>query len=479
MAAPPTSFEQKLIAAVERYEMLASGDRVLIALSGGQDSLALLHCLHALAPDLGVELAAGHLHHGMRGAEADADEECLRELCESLPVPFFSDRVCVPDLARERGISVEEAGRAARYEFLRGVAAREGFTKLALGHTATDRAETVLMNILRGSGLEGLRGIPPVNGEIIRPLILLTREETGAYCNQHGLEPRLDRTNLDTDAYLRNRLRLKLVPQIQEEYAPGVMPALLRLAEAVEQELQWTQPQVQDAFDGARSGTECGLGLKLEALQELPEGLLARVLRRGIHDLAGSLAGFTSAHVAALVGLVRDGETGNCVDLPFEIRAERGYNLLTLTASRPVAEEPDDWEIVLIPPGVVHLPVGGMLSGRFSPLPANPQAAGPCEAYLDADIVGEALVVRNWRKGERICPLGMKGSKKLQDVFVDAKVARRERVRTPVVLTSTGEILWVAGVCVSRVAALTPETARCIHLSWARARSPIDDPDTH
>lgn len=466
MTDPQQAIHEKLLIAVDRHAMLAPGDRVLVALSGGQDSLALLHALHALRDRLDITLHAGHLHHGMRGEAADADLKFLEELCAGLGVPLWSRRVSVGELAGERGISLEEAGRDARHEFLRDAATAHRCARIALGHTATDRAETVLMNILRGAGLDGLRGIRPVRDELIRPLISVTREETAAYCEAVGLEPRLDSTNLDTDAYLRNRIRLKLLPLIRAEYAGGVDGALLRLADAADQELAWTEAAVTKAFATATEESAAPTVLRLDALLALPEGLLRRVLRSAVRQVAGTLRGLTMRHVADLAELVRAGRVGAQVHLPFEVYAERGYNDVSLVRGRPAERQAVAWCVSLPVPGAVGLPHGGTLTATLRPRPADPRLLPNHEAVLDVAASGDALVVRGWRPGDRIRPLGMTGARKLQDVFGDAKVPRRERATVPVVVNSAGVVLWIAGLRLSRLAAVAPNARRCVHLVW-------------
>ena len=468
MAEVPGNFDDRVLGAVLGHAMIAPGDRVLVAVSGGQDSLALLHCLHGLRGALGITLFAAHLHHGMRGEEADADVAFVEDFCAGLVVPLSVERMSVPGLARERGISIEEAGREARREFLGEVAQREGCRRIAVGHTATDRAETVLMNILRGAGLDGLRGIRPVSGSVIRPLILLTRDATAAYCAAHGLEPRLDRTNLDADAYLRSRVRLRLLPLIAEQYAPGVEGALVRLAEAAEAELAWTEELVDEAFASSREAVDEGIALRLERLARMPEGLRRRVLRRALHELRGDLRGFAMCHVEALVDLVHGGETGAECRLPFEVCGQREYNRLVLLARRPSGGEAEDWQVSLPVPGSVSLPHGGRMTATLQPPPADFAAVTSDEAFLAAEAAGDGLVVRAWRDGDRIAPLGMDGSRKLQDLFVDARVPRRERRRIPVVLNGRGQVLWVGGQCVSREGAVEGGDCVCVHLTWER-----------
>ena len=458
--------ETKLIAAVERHGMLSPGDRVLLALSGGQDSLALLHGLRRLAPELGISLEAAHLHHGIRGDEADEDQRFLEALCEEWSVPLAVARADVPAVAERDGISLEQAGRAERYAFLRRVAAERDCTRIAVAHTATDRAETVLLHILRGSGLDGLRGIPAVNGEIIRPLIEVTREETARYCSEHGLQPRHDRTNEDTEAHLRNRVRLELLPLLARDYTPGIEDCLLRLAKVVEAELDWTREAEDAAYSGLAEENQGGVGLRLEPLGEMPEGLARRMVRRAMAQVAGSLEGFTLRHVDAVLGLATHGRTGSRIELPGGYRAERGYDRLLLVRQCAMGEEPGPWEVALPIPGAIALPSGGKVCAENAPVPGDPRTCGPCEAYLDAAAIGPRLSVRSRRPGDRIAPVGMTGSRKLQDVMVDRKIPRQERDRVPVVLNSRGEIVWVGGCGVSRAGAIRPGSGAAVHLQW-------------
>lgn len=461
MPDPNERFLAQINAAVERYAMLSPGDRVLVALSGGQDSMALLHCLHGMD----IPLGAAHLHHGMRAEVADADVAFLRAWCAETGVPLCVEEVSVPELAATAGVSLEQAGREARYRLLNRVAEEEGFTRIALGHTATDRAETVLMNVLRGSGLEGLRGIPPVNGRIIRPLILVTRQQTEEYCLAHGLAPRLDCTNLDTEFSLRNRIRLCLLPLVEAEYAAGASEALARLAEIAEQELQWTEPWEAESFARVVRADEEGLGLNLVALRGLPPGLQRRVVRRALVSVAGSAEGLCMGHVEDVLRLALVGRTGARVSLPFEMAAERGYNEVWVSRGDPPCEEPAAWQVALPIPGVAELPGGGRVVCECVPRPKDLRDGVPGVVHVSTR-VGEALMVRNRRPGDRVHPLGMAGTRKVKDLLIDRKAPRQERERIPVVLDCGGRIVWVAGVCLSQEAALRPEESECIRLEW-------------
>lgn len=457
---------KKLLATVARYDMVAPGDRVLVAVSGGQDSVALLHALWSLKDTLGVELQAAHLHHGIRGTEADEDLEMVQELCGVLGVELTVGRVSVPELAERNRVSLERAGREARREFLASVARAHSCERIALGHTATDRAETVLMNILRGSGLRGLRGIAPVAGKVIRPLIDVTREETAAYCRSQGLVPRVDGTNLDPAYCLRNRVRLELFPLLEREYSGGVVRSLLRLAEIAEGELQWTEPMVQEALRAALRHQEVGLALDLGKLAELPAGLLRRVLLAAAQVACGEGPGEVDAeHVEALEALVRRGRTGARLAFPGGLWAERGYGEVTLAYRGPEAREGAAWEVSLPVPGCAELPVGGWMEATVVSRVPSVKSHGAAEALLGEYAVGKRLTVRAWRAGDRLALPGGK-SRKLQDLFVDAKVPRSERRRVPVVVGEKGQVLWVAGLRVSAAAQGPRGAPRCVRVVW-------------
>ncbi len=219
----------RVLEAIERYRLLDGAGSVLVGVSGGQDSVALLHTLRQLRPELG--LAALHMHHGMRGERADRDAACVEGLCATLGVECVVRLRDLPLEMAESGLNAEQVGRLARYEEYEKVARAHGFDRIATGHTGTDRAETLLLNLFRGAGLRGLSSIPPRRGSIVRPLILATRDETAEYCRRHNLPTCTDESNLDPDYARRNLIRLRLMPIIAEHF-PGAERALMRACEA-------------------------------------------------------------------------------------------------------------------------------------------------------------------------------------------------------------------------------------------------------
>ncbi|MCX7597523.1 MAG: tRNA lysidine(34) synthetase TilS [Armatimonadetes bacterium] len=441
------NFLKRVRVAMHRHRMARPGDRILVAVSGGADSVAMLDALVRLAPEEGFSAAVAHFNHGLRGGEADADEAFVASLAHSYGLEFYAGRGDVAAVARAEGRGLEAAARRLRHGFLRATAAEHGCAAIALGHTASDRVETVLLHLLRGTGLAGLQGMRPVRRPFIRPLITIWRPQVEEYCRTAGLRWRTDDTNRDTRRFLRNRIRHELLPMLEREYGPGVCRAILRCAEAVEMELSWTEPLVREALAEAAERYDRGIRLSLERLKGLPEGLLMRILRAAALAAFGGACDWRWEHFAALASAIRVGLTGHRVMLPGGLEARVAYEWLDLTTAQP---EPSALpERPLLVPGEVEIPEAGVrLSGRLCSRHEAP-VPGPQVAVLDAALA-EGLVVRGWRPGDAFVPLGMTGRKKLQDFFVDAKVPRAVRKLTPLVVHPQAGVIWVAGMRIAQ-----------------------------
>ena len=456
----------RLEQAERRYGLLAGAGSVLVACSGGPDSVALLHLLWTLREDLGLRLGVAHFNHLLR-PEAEADRDYVAGLAESLGLPQVSGKTNVTVLARERKLSLEAAAREARYSFLQATAAQGGWERVALGHTASDRAETVLMNLLRGSGVYGLRGIPARRGPYVRPLLLAWRQETEAYCAEAGLDPRRDATNLNPALGLRNRVRLELLPLLREQYSPRVDEALARLAEAVDAELEWTEPQVEQAVAQAvREGPE-GVVVNLAAARELPPGLRYRLWRRVWEQASGTAEEFSSEALAALEDLLRRPRVGRQAHLGGDLRTRMGYNELLVAAGESDSPGPPPTEVELVVGGEVELPGLGR-AVRLEELPSPPPELGQArerQIVVDAARAALPLCVRPWRAGDRLLPLGAEGHRKVQDLFTDLKVPADQRRRVPLVVAGDGRIVWVVGCAMSDEVKVTPATRTCLRLT--------------
>ena len=472
------ALERRVLRYVRDRAVLRPGERVLAAVSGGPDSTALLLILSRLAPRLGLTLTAAHFDHGLRGAAAARRERAnVEALCSRVGVPLEVGAGDTRTHARADHLSSEEAARELRYAFLASAAAATGCSAVATGHTADDQVETVLLHIVRGSGLAGLagmapRGTWPLAGsdalEAARPLLCLRGEETVRYCSEEGLEPVADPSNL-SPAFLRNRVRLELLPLLRE-FNPRIDSALLRLAEAARADLSVLEAMAAESLS---PGGGPAVVLSQERLAGLPEGLRRHALRLAVRRLLGDLRDLHQEHVEALLVGLQAG-AGHHLDLPRGLRFDVGYGkgTLSLEPVEPARPGALPAEAPLAAPGVTSwgpwLVEAEMLESTAGTPPAD-----PWEAWLDADITGGDLLLRSRRPGDRFRPLGLAGEKKLQDFFVDARVPRSERDAVPLVCGEPG-IVWVVGHRIDERARVKGSTRRVLRLSFRRRNALTD-----
>lgn len=475
MAENPNLTVERFRLALADFSMLPAAGRLLVCVSGGQDSVALLHLLSTLPPGSHEGLTVAHFNHRMRKA-ADADEAFVAELARRLGCGFTRGEGDVYGCARAQGANVEVVGHELRYAFFADAAREHGCAAIALGHTGSDLAESVLMNIFRGAGVDGLASIAPRNEPYIRPLVYITRAETEAYCRARGLAYRSDETNLDADT-TRNRVRQCLMPALEADYGPGVEAALLRAALAARAEVEWTAPLVAEAvrrclLEGSSAGP--GITLDVTGLAKLPRGLLVRVLRHACEEAGLPIRQVGWEHCRLMANIIREECGSAAVPLPGGFEARRSYGRLSIGPADPVARG-EPFAIELRVPGETELPDGRRLEvtehiGR----PGEWPEAGAMEAVLDAAAVGLCLRVRSLRAGDRLAPLGMRGSRKISDILVDEKVPVAQRAGLICITDCQDDILWLPGLRMSRSAAITQATT-----SYYRLRLIQDGRETY
>lgn len=474
--------EEKVLRAVTEGRMWAPGETVVVAVSGGADSLCLLHALHVLRPHHGGRLHVAHLDHRFRGEESAAEARRVAELADSLGLPATVEAVDVPALMERERLSAEEAGRRARYRFLCGLAAFLGASAIALGHTSDDQVETVLMHFLRGSGPTGLRGMRPVSPpapwmtegislstplRLVRPLLGLSRGETESYCAACGLQPTRDRWNEEL-RFLRVRLRRQVIPLL-EELNPRFREAALRLAQLAAWEEEDLQALLEERWPALAREEGRAVRFSLAGWRTLPRTFRLLALRRAVEQVRGHLENLGwEALVAA--GRLDESGVGATVALVEDVVARRGYE--EIAVGRPEdLEETSPWpdlgrgEIPVVVPGRTELPEGHILVAEEGRPEETLRTAGPWEVWVDAEACGRRLWLRHRRPGDRFHPLGLGGEKKLQDFFVDEKVPRALRGQVPLLVSPRG-IVWVVGYRLDERFRLRPETRRALHLRW-------------
>ena len=444
-----------------------SGARLVAAVSGGPDSLALLHALHCMAGSHALSLHAAHVDHGVRPSSGQ-DAGFVRERAEALGLPCTVVAVDVP--RRRDGSFSEAAAREARYRALARVAEVEDAAAIATGHTLDDQAETALLRAVRGSGLTGLRamralGDAPVEGataRVFRPLLGVRRSETLAYCRALGLSPLEDETNSDA-RIPRNLLRLEVIPLL-ERLNPRVPEALARLAATAGGAQDFLDAALDAEWPSLAVAAGDAVALDRERLRTLHPALRALAVRRA-HIEAGGSATLDAAHIEAALRLA-EGPAGREAALPGRFRAEARHDALVFRAPGTPTPAPLEGEHVLRVPGVT-MAGGWRVETTLVPRPDSFDAP-PLTAHLDADALGGRLRLRGRRPGDRFQPLGMaQGSRKLQDYLVDAHVPRRERDALPL-LVSPGGVAWVVGHAVAHWARVRPDTGRVLQVDVSR-----------
>lgn len=481
---------------IKRYHMLSKGDGVVVGVSGGPDSLCLLHLLLRLCDDYALHLHVAHLNHSLRGEEADADAAFVAELATKWGLSVTVEKRDVAALAKERKLAIEEAARQARYAFLASVAQQVGARKIAVGHNADDQVETVCMHWLRGSGLAGLRGMQPVSrlremrlkGEeiptteendllLIRPLLEIPRSEIEAYCAAYGLQPRFDRSNLDR-TYYRNRLRHELLPFL-ETFNPRIREVIRRSAAIISADYAYLRQQADKAWaEVVLAENERAITFDLAKWRALPLSLQRSVLRKAIHRLRKSLRNINWIHVENALTVLQSGTTGMAATLPSNLEARLGYDRFTVadnTYEEPLPDLPWLHKVTLDLniPGRTPLPdsdwcLMAEILDCHELSEQTLQQAQPWQAYLDYDVTGEELYLRPRRTGDRFWPQGL-GDKPttVHNFMVNAKIPRAWRDRVPL-LVSPHQVLWVAGWRIDERAKVTERTKRVLSLAFRK-----------
>ena len=493
--------EQRVLHFIREHHLVSSQSCLLVAVSGGPDSVCLLHILVKLKEELGIRLHVAHLNHQLRGAESKADARYVSNLARRLGIPTTIEQRDVKAHQKDKHLSLEEAAREVRYAFLAQVAEAIGASQTAAGHTMDDHIETILMHLVRGTGTRGLRGLQPHTEwqssggslTIIRPLLPVSREETAGYCHHHQLRPRIDASNLSLSP-LRNRIRHQLLPLLKS-YNPQVTEALLRTASIAGDDLAFMDKEGSQLWAEIAQRQENTIILDKKRLLELPSALKRHLLRMSIERLLGNVKDIEMRHIEEIMDALTK-PAGKKLSLPGGLIFSVEYNSY-LIGQDPSALSPfptlggelplklpgktllPGWNIeaTIIEPSILKGKSEGALapSETTTPLPLikgkGIKGIGLTDndftAYFDRDKTGDKLVVRSRQRGDRFQPLGMSQPKKLNEFMIDAKIPQAWRGRTPVVC-SPQHILWVVGWRIDERAKITEDTKRVLRLEFER-----------
>lgn len=447
---------EKVRKTIAQFHMFPWGAKLIVGLSGGADSVALLHLLHSWQKEENWQITAVHIHHGLRGREADEDARFAEDFCASLGIPCVVKRYDVAKEAKLRRLGEEETGRILRYAAFREAAGEEG--RIAVAHHRKDQAETVLMRLCRGTGLTGLTGMSPVRGDICRPLLFCDREEIEQYCRENRLPWREDATN-QQEKYTRNKLRLRILPLL-EEINPKAVAHIAETASLLAEEEDFLEQQAEAYFaQGKLPSAPEEIHLSREKLHALHPAMRRRVLRKAMANFLQT--DVSQAQIAALEDLLQK-ESGKSRDFPQGIRAENRYEALVLFRKREQQAEgfccelPVDEEVLIPEAGIA-------VCASFHEKKVE-ISAETCTNVFDYDKIKYTLFCRTRKAGDFI-PL-QNGRKKIKDLFIDEKIPRDRRGFYPLI-TMGEEVLWVPGLRASAAAGVDEQTVRRI---WIRIR---------
>lgn len=436
-----------------RYEMCKPGDAVVVGISGGADSVALLLVLLQLRGESGPPIYAVHVNHQLRGADADADEDFTSAICSQWGVPLRIFQADVRGLAAAEKLSLEEAGRRLRYDCFQQALTEFGAQKIAVAHNRDDNAETVLLNLFRGAGLAGLGGIAPVRGPVVRPLIEIPRADIEAFLAEQGVPYRTDASNFDP-GYTRNRIRHTVMPVITAQTHPAAAAVIARNTALLRDDeaylTQAAQAALKDCRCPAAAHSPEGVWLDISKLAALPPALARRVLREGVRQTGdGTVTDVNAAQIEQVLHLI-EGETGRQIQLSHHARAVKVYDKLALFREKrhvPRAAEPSTptescgaFCLALVPDLSVYVPALGknIVISLNGPCPA---AKDGCTKTFCYDKMSAIPTLRTRRPGDRIYLDGV-GRRKLQDYFTDRKIPRAQRDTIPL-LADGSDIIWI------------------------------------
>lgn len=442
------TFCQKIWQFITKHGLFSEGQKVIVAVSGGIDSIVLLDLFLWLRSTKKIDITVAHVNHSLRGKESDGDEKFVRRVCEKNGIPFYCERVATKKIAQKAKRSVQETARDLRYEFFETLESTLNADHVATAHNANDNAETLLMNLFRGTGIDGLGGIPIQRGTIVRPLLGVTRKEIERYARKRKLQYREDSSNLHDD-YTRNFIRHKVIPKIEQRINPSLVETLSNLSEIVRLNSEYTKEALK------RSAGIVESRIEIQHFEQMHPYLQQMLIHRLL----------TEKKIEPRYGIIhsllelRNNQKGTVVDL------DRSY----------VAERIDD-AIVLrdrkTPPAFeYHLQDEGSISTdefvftiKKSAVPDNKINPDTSHEYIDASMLKFPVTVRRWKKGDVFNPIGMMGKKKVSDFFGERKFSSEQKKRIPIV-ESENRIVWVAGERLDDRFKLTNETKEAYHLT--------------
>ena len=445
---------------IKKYQLLNTGDKVLVGVSGGPDSVALVHILKQLTTEYELQLHIAHLDHQLRGADSTADAQFVKKIATRLKIPLTSVSRDVKEYQKENSLSLEDAARQVRYDFFFDLLNKLNFDKLALGHHANDQTETIIMNFLRGAGLKGLGGIKPDKDRIIRPLIELKKEELKEYCLNHDLNWKVDETN-KKEICLRNKVRLNLVPQLIESYNENLVTTLNQMGQILRTEDEFMRSKSKEILaEIIINSSNNKLIIEKDKFLNLHLAMQRRIIRNIYKRLTSSYKNLYFYNIQEILQLIKTSETGIQKKLPEDVVVKLSYDQIIFVLA--TAEKKTNFfsyqlnvgEKLKIPE--LNLRINSQIVDKNYPWQEELNQKN--KGFFDLNKVGSHFEVRQRKDGDSFQPLGMSGTKKIKDFFIDQKIARDKRDEIPIFTSETGEIFWVSQLRIDEKYKVTNQT---------------------
>lgn len=488
------NIKKKIKSCIIDNKMILQGDTVIAGVSGGADSVCMLLFLTEYCSIAGAELVVAHFNHMIRGIEADEDQLYVEGLAKKYGLKFECEKADVIEYSKNMSLGLEEAARKLRYSFFNKLAKRYNNTKIAVAHNKNDRAETVLFNILRGTGLEGLKGISYVNKNIIRPILNVSRSETEQFCSGYGIKYRIDNTNYEND-YSRNKIRNELIPYLDNNFGIGVSDRLIRLSNLTKIDNEYIKSEVDKYFTTVSKINSNSIKLNINQMNSLPRAISLRIIRRAISllkDINGDYifpdeTGFNNFHTEAIFDLLVNGTTGNTVQLPKGFYCKMDYNFLIIerNINKRIIEHNEILNFNIFSKVLIgecekiekdinlcnvkfSIEISNINMYYFD-IYSNKKLDAKKDEYIeifDARVLAQCmqdsvLCIRFRKAGDVIQPFGAPGRKKLKDFFIDSKIPSSER-NNILLFAINSEIIWIPGIRRSNYALIDDTTSRAI-----------------
>jgi tRNA(Ile)-lysidine synthase len=445
--------EQKVLNFSDRKDLIRKNDKILIALSGGPDSVFLLNLLNKFKKRFKISIGAFHLDHSLR-KNSKKDAQFCKDICVELGIDFYTERKNVKQFAEKNKYSIEEAGRIIRYDELAKAADENGYNKIATAHIAGDNAETILLNLIKGTGIKGISGIPPKRGKIIRPLLCLTKDEILIYLNEHRIKYLLDKTNLQSD-FERNFLRNKIIPLLKKKINPNLEESLFRSSEILRNQFAAIDDQIKKYSKKIAVFTEDNLRLDVNELSKIDANLIGDVIKYSIENKFPVTIKYKD--IQKIIDLLKN-ERSKSILLPNGFTALKEKNEIIIFKKN---REKFDQKTLKIGSSVEL--DGKKLSIKLLKKKPEKYSKSGMKEYISADHLGEEFVLREWKDGDWFYPIGMKGSKKVSDYLNDKKISFFDK-KKQLVLENQNRIVWIVGLRLDDRFKLTSQTKKVIEL---------------